>query len=144
MQLEFAQVLADQGHQASVVRSWGELREDHLIAAEEEFHTEQANTPQVLGHRPGHRLGLMQLLGRQLRWLPTALVITVLLLMADRGTEQGFTVVLTDGQQGDFKVETEKFLHDHAGGGSPGAGHCSVPGLIQTIRSIHDALTFAG
>ena len=144
MQFEFTQVLADQGHQPGVVGSWREFRKDHLISAEEELHAEQANPSQVLGHGPGHGLGLLQLLGCQLCRLPAALVITVFLFMADRCAEQGLAVVLADGQQRDFEVEPEKFLHNHAGGGSPGTGHRCVPGLVQTIRSIHNALPFAG
>ena len=105
MQFEFTQVLTDQRHQSGVVGPWGELREDHVVAAEKELHAEQSCPAEVLRHRAGHGLGLLQLGWCQLGRLPAALVITMLLFMADRRTEQGVSVALSDGQQRDFKVE---------------------------------------
>ena len=115
MQFELAQVLADQGHQACVVRPGREFGKNHLIATEEKFHPEKAGTAQVVGDGFGHGLGLTQLLVGELSGLPAALIVPSFLFVADRCTEQGFAIALTDGEQGDLQIEMEKFLHDHLG-----------------------------
>ena len=97
------------------MRPGRQFGKNHLIATEEKFHTEEAGTAQVVGNGLGHGLGLMQLLLGQLSRLPAALVVPSFLFVADRCTEQGFAIALTDGEQGDLQIKMEKFLHDHLG-----------------------------
>ena len=113
VQFEFTEVLTDQGDQACVMGSRGQLRENHLVTTQKKLHAEQTGSPQVVGDGSRHGLGLFKLIGRQLGRLPAALIVTSLLLVADGWAEQGVAVALTHRQQGDLQIEPQKLLDDH-------------------------------
>ena len=88
-------------------------------------------------------MGLLKLGICHLCWLPAALVITPFLFMANRRTKERFAVALSNGEQGDFKIELKKFLHNHLVGCAAGIGHGCIPGLVQLFWGLNNALAFA-
>ena len=60
MQLELAQALARQRHQAGVVGAWGDLGEEDLLPADEQLDAEQTPAAQCGGDGSGHLLGPLQ------------------------------------------------------------------------------------
>ena len=109
VQLEFAQVLADEGDQSRVVGPGRELGEHHFFGSlgstEKELHPKQASPTQVVRHLAGHRLGGLQLGCSHGGRLPAALVIAPLLEVANRWAKQGGSIPLTHRQQGDLQAE---------------------------------------
>ena len=129
----------------------GELGEHHLqvawiaagAPAEEKFHPKQPRSSQMVGHGFGHGLGLGELLGSQGGRLPAALVVAALLDVANRRTKQGGPLPRLHGEQGDFQLEVEKFLHDHPVAFAAGTGHGRLPGPGDLLGPVHHALALA-
>ena len=147
MQLEFAQVLADEGDQSRVVGPGRELGEHHFFGSlgstEKELHPKQASPTQVVRHLAGHRLGGLQLGCSHGGRLPAALVIAPLLEVANRRTKQGGSIPLTHRQQGDLQAEAQKLLDDHAAAAAPGPCLGRGPGQRHFVGAIHHALPLA-
>ena len=89
-------------------------------------------------------MGFQQLTLLQFGGLPAALVIAPLLDVANRRAEQGWTVLLAHGQQGDFLLEPQEFLHDHQTGAAARTFGGGGPGLLQFLGVSGHALAFAG
>ena len=80
-----------------------QLREDNLsLLAQEELYAPETGTGQSLGHVACDVLSLLQSLLRNLEWLPALSVVTAFLYMADRWAEEGRTILLGDGEEGEL------------------------------------------
>ena len=64
--------------------------------------------------------------------------------MTDGRAEQGGSIPLSDGQQGDFQVEAQKFFNDHLGRRATGICHGCFPRLVEVLSPFHHTLAFSG
>ena len=88
-------------------------------------------------------LSLLQSLFRNLEWLPTLAVVAALLYVAYRWTEEGRTVFLGDSEQGELRIEVDKFLDDYFLHVATTFFHCLLVSLLQFIIVVNIALTMA-
>ncbi|MNC48053.1 hypothetical protein D3C75_971470 [compost metagenome] len=56
MQCKLGQILRNQRDHAGIMRAWGDLAENHFIAADEQLDAEQAKSTQCINHLCGDRL----------------------------------------------------------------------------------------
>ena len=148
MQLELALPLGGQRDQARVVRARRDFAEPHLLALDEQFHAEQAQAAQVVGHGLGNLLRLRLGRGGHGMGLPAFHVVARLLDMADRVAEMGLDLAVrtlgAHGQLGDFVVEIDETFDDHTALGHAATGHGVVPGLLHIGGAVDLALALAG
>ena len=110
---------------------------------QEELYAPKTSSRQSLGHVAGEVLSRLQSLRWRLEWLPTLAVVATLLYVADRWTEEGRTVFLGDGEEGELRIEVEKFLDDYFLHVARTFFHCLTVSLLQFIIVVNLALTMA-
>ena len=143
MQIEFAQILREERHHAGVVRAGRQFGEDDVFALHEIFHPENAVAAQIVDYLARHILrGGKGGVGHG-GGLPAFLIIAPFLPVADRRAEMD-TVAGADGEQGDFIVEGDKFLDDHAAAVAAHVGDGVGPGGLQFGGAADRALPLAG
>ena len=104
VELKLAQIggVTESNH-TCIVWTRTQLREDYLtLLAQEELYTPETSTGQRLGNFAGDVLSLLQSLLWKLEWLPALAVIAALLYVSDRWAEEGRTILLGYGEQGEF------------------------------------------
>ena len=104
VELKLAQIggVTESNH-TCIVWTRTQLREDYFtLLAQEELYTPETSTGQRLGNFAGDVLSLLQSLLWKLEWLPALAVITALLYVSDRWAEEGRTILLGYGEQGEF------------------------------------------
>ena len=109
----------------------------------EKFHPKQPGSAEVGGHGFGHGLGGCQLPGPHRSRLPAALVVAPFLDVANGRAKERVPLPLPHGEQGDFQLKVQEFLHDHPGAFAPGPGHGGVPGGCDAFRPFHHTLALA-
>ena len=104
VELKLAQIGGvTEGYHTRIVWTRAQLREDHLaLLAQEELYAPESGTRQCLGHFAGNVLSLLQCLLWEVEWLPALTVVTALLYVADRWAEEGRTILLGYGEQGEL------------------------------------------
>ena len=143
MQGELRQGLGNQGDHAGVVGARRYLAEDHLVAADEQLHPEQAVAAQCRHHLARHGPGIGQGLRGHGLGLPGFPVIAILLAVTD-GLAVVNAVHRADGQQGDFVVEIHKALDDDPATAGAAALLGVAPGRFQISLAAQQALALAG
>ncbi len=114
MKFKLVEVLcASKRHHACIVWTWTELREVDCITRDKEFDTPDASAAQGLSHFGSHLFTLFKLRRIYITWLPALLVITSLLAVADRRTEERIATFLSHCQKGDFEIKVDKALNNH-------------------------------
>ena len=76
--------------------------------------------------------------------LETLTIVTTLLHMADRRTEQGGPVLLGNRQQGDFTVELDKLFDNQLFDVTTTAVAAIFPSVLQLVGTLHKRLSLAG
>ena len=145
MQLELAQALARQCHQAGVMGARGDLGEENLLPADEQLHPEQAPAAQRRGHALGHLLGPFQGHRAQGLRLPGLHIVPVDLPVPDRLAEArhrlpGAGMTPAHREQRDLGVETHESLHDDPASVHAPVGRRVAPGRLQVLRPAHHGL----
>ena len=104
VELKLAQIGGvTEGYHTRIVWTRTQFREDHLaLLAQEELYTPETCTCQCLGHFAGNVLSLLQSLLWEVEWLPALTVVAALLYVADRWAEEGRTILLGYGEQGEL------------------------------------------
>ena len=145
VELKLAQVGGvTEGYHTCIMWTRTQLREDNLaLLAQEELYAPETGTCQCLGYFAGNVLSLLQSLLWNLEWLPALAVVAALLYVADRWTEEGRTVFLGDGEQGELRIEVDKFLDDYFLHVATTFFHCLLVSLLQFIIVVNIALTMA-
>ena len=148
MQLELVLPLRREGHETGVVRTRADLREDHLVAAHEELHPEQAAPAECRSDACRHVAGARQGRLRHRLRLPRLDVVAVDLPVADRVAEEGLDLAGPahgpDRELGDLVVEVDEALHDHATGVDPTTRRGVRPGVVDVVGRAHQALALPG
>ena len=104
MELKLAQVggVTESNH-TCIVWTRTQLGEDDLtLLAQEELYTPETSTGQRLSYFAGNVLSLLQSLLWKLEWLPTLAVVAALLYVSDRWAEEGRTILLGYGEEGEL------------------------------------------
>ena len=148
MQLELAQALARQCHQAGVMGARGDLGEENLLPADEQLHPEQAPAAQRRGHALGHLLGPFQGHRAQGLRLPGLHIVPVDLPVPDRLAEArhrlpGAGMTPAHREQRDLGVETHEALHDDPASVHAPVGRRVAPGRLQVLRPVRHRLAVA-
>ncbi len=147
VQLELALPLGDEGNQPSVVRARADLAEPHLLALDEQFHAENAAPAQRLGDAPRHVAAALQRYRVHGVRLPAFHIVTGHLHMADGFAEVGAHGAVgahaAHGELGDFIIEVDEALDDHAALRHAPARHRRLPGGAHVGRAVELALPLA-
>ena len=76
--------------------------------------------------------------------LETFAVVATFLHVSDRGAEQGGAVLLSNGEQGDFAVEFDKFFNDKLADIATASAASVFPGVFKFVGTLHQRLSFTG
>ena len=145
MEFELVEILrSGQRHHARIVRTGRQFGEiDPVVVAQEKFHAPQPGAGERFGDGRSHALRLGEVFGSDLGRLEALAVVAALLHMADRRAEQRRAVLLGNGQQRDFAVETDELLDDQFADVAARTFAAVAPCLFQLFGSLHHRLTFA-
>ena len=76
--------------------------------------------------------------------LETFTIVATFLHVSDGRAEEGRTVLLGNGEQGDFAVELDKFFNDKLTDIATAATASVFPGVFEFVGTLHERLSFAG
>ena len=82
-----------------IMWTWRKFREHYTSICQEELNTPNTIACQSLCHLVCHLLGILQVLLRNLIWLPRLTIVTTLLNMPDRRTENRWSILLGNGEK---------------------------------------------
>ena len=125
------------------MRTRGDFAEDHLVAANKQFHAEQAVAAQRQHRLAGDLLCACQRQRAHLLRLPGFAIIAVFLPMTNRVAEIN-AIHGADGERGNFKIKLHHAFYDDAPGTGTAALLGIVPGVVQRAAVADKALPFAG